>query len=287
MTVSPCILHATMGNIPLVSCLVLNYRMPRDAVRCVQALRQQTIANQLEIIVADNHSDDDSIGILRNRLGEQMGVRIVEIPANLGYSRGNNRGAAYAKGKYLLITNPDNELEPGALEHMVRTLEQDASIGIIALKLVHPDGTRRDSFRRFPSAMDIILKRLPLRKLAHKRLERYLRRQEEPTDPIDADWVVGTCILISAELFRSLGGFDERFFLFFDDIDLCRRCWITGKRVVFDPRISARERQERLSEGGMFSLLMSRVGRTHIASAIKYFWKWRGQPLPAKTLCFR
>lgn len=276
-----------MSTPPLVSCLVLNYRMPRDAVRCVQALRRQTIADRMEIIVADNHSDDDSMGILRNRLSGLTGVRIVEMPANLGYSKGNNRGAAYSEGKYLLVTNPDNELEPRALEHMVRTLEQDDSIGIVALKLVHPDGTRRDSFRHFPAAWDVILKRLPLRTLARRRLEHYLRQQEEPTDSIDTDWVVGTCMLISAELFWSLGGFDERFFLFFDDIDLCRRCWIAGKRVVFDPRISARERQERLSEGGVCSLLMSRVGRRHIASAIKYFWKWRGQPLPAKTPCFR
>jgi len=285
---------------PLVSVIVLTYRTPEYAVKCVQALLAQTIlrlrsrsgpealqgrmagqvADRMEVIVVDNHSEDDSIGVLRNRLRHFPQVRVVESAVNRGYGRGNNFGASFARGEYLLIINPDNELPPDAVERFVRILEADPTIGILAPALVFGDGSVRDSARAFPTLFDVLVKRTALRRLFPRRMRRYLRADAPPAALADVDWVVGACLFLRLDFFRQLGGFDERFFLFFEDMDLCRRCRIAGKRVVYASSIVARDRKDRLSGEGVLSLLWKRTGRAHIASALRYFWKWKFEPSP-------
>lgn len=96
----------------------------------------------------------------------------------------------------------------------------------------------------------------------------------------DVDWMVGACLFLRRELYETLQGFDERFFLFFEDIDLCRRCWEHGKRVVYMPEIRALDKKQRLSGKNIFSLLTNWTTRVHAMSALKYFWKWRGKKFP-------
>ncbi len=264
-----------MDKQPLVSAIVVTTWTPKDAVKCVQALLQQTIAQDIEILVIDNHSEDDSIGTLRARYGRHPQVRLLESNRNRGYGGGNNYAAQYACGEYLLIINPDNELEPEGLERMVRIFQEDPSIGILAPKLAFPDGRVRESARAFPSLFDVCIKRTFLQYIFPGRLRRYLQT-DAPNPPLrDVDWVVGACLFFRQDFFAQLGGFDERFFLFFEDMDLCRRCRLAGKRVVYVSSIVARDRKQRLSGGGFFSLLLRKTGRIHIASALKYFWKWR------------
>lgn len=267
----------------IVSAVVLNYRTPQEAVRCVEALLRQTIAHSLKIFVIDNHSCDDSIGVLRNRLRKYTNVHILESPRNVGYARGNTLALQRAQGDYILIINPDNTLELPGLERMVHAMEEDLTIGILAPRLLHEDGTIRDSYRTFPSVMDLLIKRTVLRHVFPGRMRQYLQWGQDPSVSRDVDWVVGACLLIRRTLLEQIGFFDPRFFLFFEDIDLCRRSWETGKRVVYFPEVTATDRKHRLSEGGLLSLLLHRTGRAHIWSAFSYFWKWRGHPLPQRV----
>ncbi|MFA5272995.1 MAG: glycosyltransferase family 2 protein [Candidatus Peribacter sp.] len=271
---------------PLVSAIIVTTWSAQDAVKCVQALLRQTIASEIEILVIDNHSEDDSIGTLRARFplrqgfGGQVGhhpqVRLLESNRNRGYGGGNNYAAGYARGEYVLIINPDNELEPTGLERMVQMFREDPSIGMLAPKLEYPDGRVRESARAFPTLFDVLIKRTVLQYLFPKRLRHYLQTDAPDVPLRDVDWVVGACLFFRKDFFEQLGQFDERFFLFFEDMDLCRRCHLAGKRVVFVSSIVARDRKQRLSGGGFFSLLLRKTGRIHIASALKYFWKWRG-----------
>ena len=91
----------------------------------------------------------------------------------------------------------------------------------------------------------------------------------------EVDWVVGGCFMIRRDVFTQLGGFDERFFLFFEDTDLCRRVGLAGKKVLYDPRIVAGDKKRRLSGQSFLDLFFKKTGRIHISSALKYFWKWR------------
>lgn len=264
-------------NSPLVTVLILNYGSGKSAVDCVKALRTQSIADQMEIIVIDNHSEDDSIGILRASLTGMQNVRIVETPGNYGFGYGYNRGARYARGKYLLINNPDKRLEPTGIEQLVREMQRDSTIGILGPKLLHPDGTRRLSIRRDPRLIDLVSRRSIAGKVFDGALDHYLMLSADTEKVQDVDWVVGGCFMIERAFFSALDGFDERFFLFFEDADLCRRCRTHGKRVVYFPRVHALDRPRRLSGESFWDLISTRIGRIHMVSALKYFRKWRGK----------
>ncbi len=262
---------------PLVTAIVLNYRTPKDAWACAEALQRQTIADRLEILLVDNASADESIGYLRNRARGKAGVRVLESARNLGYGRGNGLAIRQAEGAYLLIINPDNTLEADGLERMVAAMEADPGIGILAPRLLHEDGTVRESARAFPSPLDVLAKRSWLRRVFPGRIRRYLRADEDPAAVRDTDWVVGACFLMRRDLYERIGRFDPRFFLFFEDTDLCRRVWKAGKRVTYLPSVTATDRKKRLSEGGFLTLLSKKTARIHLQSALRYFWKWRAE----------
>jgi len=261
-------------NLPLVSAVILNFRAGRAAAACARNLLQQSIAEQMEILIVDNHSDDDSIGFLRAQFANDPKVRIVETRKNLGFGGGYGEGARQARGEFLLINNPEKTIEESGVERMIQKMESDSTIGILAPKLVHNDGTVRYSARAFPTPLDVIAKRTTLGKIFPGHLRRYLDLGKSVNEERDTDWIAGGCLMMRRTFFEGLGGFDPRFFLFFEDIDLCRRCWQAGKRVVYFPSVTASDRKRRLSEGGVFSMIGSRVGRIHIASAVKYFLKW-------------
>ncbi len=242
-------------------------------MRCVEALQKQTIADQIEIIVIDNHSEDESIGWFRGQFRSKPNVRIVEQRANLGYGRANNNGATFARGEYLLILNPDNTLPPNALREMLEFLQSHDDVGIVGPALVYGDGTLRPSARQFPTIRDLLKKRLfPSRWQENFDAEHRDWMQQQY---VDVDWMVGACLLMRTDHFCFLNGFDERFFLFFEDMDLCRRTKILGKRVVYLPQIKVLDGKERLSGSSIFSLFTRKTTRIHLASAMKYFWKWR------------
>jgi N-acetylglucosaminyl-diphospho-decaprenol L-rhamnosyltransferase len=259
---------------PLVTAIILNYRTPKETVCCVHALIDQGLGDDMEILVVDNHSNDESIGILHARLRDLPNVRILESKENAGFGRGYNIGLRQAKGTYVLLNNPSKILSKGSIEAMATLLKNDPSIGIVGPKLRHSDGSLRSSARALPSPVDVLIKRTFLRSLFPARIARYLQTKEHPDKMRDADWVIGGCLMMPRALMEDIGGFDPRFFLFFEDIDLCRECWKRGKRVVYFPMATALDRKRRLSEGGVFSLLGSMVGRAHIASGWKYFRKW-------------
>ena len=265
----------------LVSALILNTRSCQQAVKCALAMREQTMArlpdgraDKMEILVIDNHSGDDSIGVLRNRLSHLPNVRIIENNDNLGFGGGYNRGVHYAQGEYILINNPVKMLQPDGVELLLRKMEADPTIGMIAPALVHPDGTYRLSPRAFPKPLSLLAKRTFIGKLLPSRLRRYLQLDNDPTTERAVEWLAGGCFLMRREVFMRLGGFDERFFLFFEDTDLCRRIGEMGLKVVYYPIVEAADRKSRFSDGSILRLLCTKVGRAHLTSGIKYYIKW-------------
>lgn len=269
----------------LVSAIVLfhNQRSALEAAACIRALKGQTIADELEVIVVNNNADPSAVRSFVDSTKDQN-ITLIHAAGNLGYGKGNNLGAKSAKGKYLLIINPDNRLEAHALETMVRYLEEHPDTGVVGPKLVFPNGSIRDSYRTFPHPLDVIIKRTPLKRIFPERMKAYLQWGQNPDTIRDVDWMCGACLLFPRSLYEELGGFDERFFLFFEDCDLCRRIWGKDLRVVYLPDAIAYDKEQRLSAGGMFSFFTKKTVRAHVASAIKYFWKWRGKRLPPRDL---
>lgn len=261
----------------MVSAVMLNYNNKYFPKMCVEALGRAKMDFDYEIIAVDNASTDPiSLGYLEKAAKEGL-VRLVKSPKNLGFGGGNNLGAAQAKGKYVLILNPDIFVEEDSLQKMVDYMEKHPAVGILGPQLVYPDGTVQDSCRRHMNFVDLVIKRTFLKKLPvlKKRVEKYTMEDFDHSKVSEVDLLVGACFIIPRDLYEEIGGFDERYFLFMEDFDLCREIAKRGRKVVYFPKTWVTHNHKRLSGGSVFKLLSRKVFWIHIQSAFKYFWKWR------------
>lgn len=264
-----------------LSCIIVNWNLKYLSRLCIEALKRSQTDFPFEIIVVDNDSHDESLQYLEE-MHKKGDITLVHAGANLGYGKGNNLGARYAKGQYILILNPDVSVEPDTLKKMVDYMDINKDIGLLGPQLFFFNGQIQDSCRKFMRPMDLVIKRTPLTrfKMLKKRVDEYLMADYDHVRTQDVDLVTGACIMMPRALFNELNGFDERYFLFMEDADLCRRVWLSGKRVVYCPEARALHYHKRLSGGNVLWLIRQRVFWIHLNSALKYFWKWKGQGNP-------
>lgn len=262
---------------PKVSAVMLNYNSKYFPKMCVEAFYRGKMNFDFEFIAVDNGSTDPiSLGYLEK--AEEKGlVRLIKSERNLGFGGGNNLGAKNAHGKYILILNPDIFVNEDSIQKMVDFMEENPDVGVLGPKLVYPDGTVQDSCRRNMTFSDLIIKRTFLRKLPvlKKRVEKYTMDDFDHSTVREVDLLVGACFIIPREVYEKVGGFDERYFLFMEDFDLCKEIKKSGKKVVYFPKVEVTHNHKRLSGGSIFGLLRKRVFWIHVGSAFKYFWKWR------------
>ena len=175
----------------------------------------------VEAIVVDNASTDDSLALARARHPE---VRIVETGANLGFAAGANRGAAVARGDVLVFLNPDARIEPRAIDVLVEALGSTPRAGIAGGGLLDAAGRWQPGAARFHPVAHLLLDTTPGRLATRGRREPYV-----------VDWVYGTFMAVRRDAFRQLGGFDESYFLYGEDLDLCHRAAALGLRTIHVP----------------------------------------------------
>jgi hypothetical protein len=250
---------------------------------CIEALKRSKCDFPFEIIVVDNASDDESVQYLE-QMHKKGEITLVHSGTNLGYGKANNLGVSYAKGKYVLVLNPDISVEENTLQKMVDYMEHHHEVGLLGPQLYFFNGQIQDSCRRFMRPMDLIIKRTPLRYMRFfaKRVEQYTMADFDHSKTQDVDLVTGACFIMPKTIFDKVGGFDKRYFLFMEDADLCRKVWVAGFKVVYFPEARALHYHKRLSGGSFLKSLRQKVFWIHVASAIKYFWKWKGKKSPRK-----
>ncbi|MBI4493200.1 MAG: glycosyltransferase family 2 protein [Chloroflexi bacterium] len=189
----------------------------------------------LEVIVVDNGSTDGSGELVRAAFPQ---VRLVANTHNRGFAAGVNQGLALARGRYLLLLNSDARLEPGSLAALVACLDNHPRVAVVGPRLLNPDGTSQSSRRRFPTLATAFLESTVLQRLwpAHPLLRRYyvLDRSDEETQAVD--WLVGACLLVRQAAVEQVGPMDERFFMYSEELDWCRRFKAAGWEVVYVPR---------------------------------------------------
>jgi GT2 family glycosyltransferase len=260
-----------------VSIIILNYRSKGLVRQCIKTIRLYGTACSHEIIVVDNDSADGVGEMLRQRLPD---VTFIASPANRGYAAGNNLGIRAAGGRYVLIMNPDITVRPGSIDAMVRYMDEHREIGVLGPRLVHPDGSLDESCYRFPTKAIPVYRRTPLGRLESGRqaIDRYLMSEYDRKEIRPVDWLLGAVLLVRRSTLEKVGLLDERYFLYFEDTDWCRRFWQAGHKVVYFAGAEMVHYHERLSaQGSWLSSPFRRSTRIHIASAVKYFMKWEGE----------
>ena len=241
---------------PLVSVIIPVFNSWPVTRRCLESLVHCDPEITLQAIVVDDASTDDTLA----QLATLRKIEIVRNGTNAGFVGSCNRGAMLARGEYLWFLNNDTEVVAGSLRALVQRAESDAGIGIVGSKLVYPDG-------RLQEAGGIIW--------SDAAGWNYGRR-DSPARPEynfvrDVDYVSGASLLVRAELFRELGGFDRRFSpAYYEDADLCFQARARGHRVVYEPR-SVVTHYEGLSSG---TDLGSGMKRFQIVNRAKFFSKW-------------
>lgn len=262
-----------------LSVIIVNYNHKYFPRLALSALEKSETDFAFEVIFVDNRSDpkDESVGFLRKAAKEGR-ITLIESPRNVGFGAGNNLGLKIAKGEYILIHNPDTTVEKDSLQRLVNYLAKHPEIGLLGPKLVYSNGDVQDSCRRFMTFTDLIIKRTPLKKINpwKKRLQRYLMLDFDHNKVQDVDLITGAMMLARKDfLWKKLSGFDERYFLFMEDFDLCQRTSRAGKKVVYYPEVSILHYHKRLSGGGFFGQFLKKTFWFHLVSSAKYFWRWR------------
>ena len=211
--------------------VVVNYNAGPALVDCVGSVLAQDPVPQL--VVVDNASTDDSLHGLREA---HTGVRIVQSGGNLGYARAANLGIAATDAPVVAVLNPDTVLRPGTGQALAARFATDADLGAAGPRVHNQDGTVYPSARKIPSITDAVGHGLlffvwP----ANPFTGRYRETGADPARPRDVDWVSGAAVWLRREALDDIGGWDERYFMYVEDVDLCWRLRRAGWRVAYEP----------------------------------------------------
>jgi len=231
-----------------LSVVIVNWNVGEILRRCLSSLlRPRSFSQVLEVIVVDNASIDGSPEMVRSQFPE---VRLIANESNDGFSRANNQGWAASGGRYVLFLNPDTEVLGDALNVMVRHLDAHESVAVIGPQLLYPGGEVQSSRRRFPSLVTALFESTLLDRWwpSNPWAQRY--RMADIPDDVEqqVDWVVGACLLTRRTVLEDTGGFDEGFFMYSEEMDLCRRVRAAGGEVVFLPRAKVLHHEGKSSE---------------------------------------
>ena len=212
---------------PLVSVIIVSWNARAHLCRCLEHLEQQM---PHELIVVDNGSTDGS----REMLRERPDLQLIELD-NPGFGAANNAAAKLAGGEYLLLLNSDCELDRNAMQLLADELRDDPRVGIVGPLLRFPNGRLQPSMGRAPTLLTEMLQKTML----HRLINYYTYSPRSYVSDRDADWVTGACMMVRRKLYEELGGFDEQFFMYMEDLDLCDRARAAGYAIRFTPRASA------------------------------------------------
>ena len=221
-----------------LSILIVTYNSARLIGRLLDHLAREIKDLSAEVIVLDNASRDGTAELVRS---EHPWVKLIASPDNLGFAAGNNLAARHASGRYLLLLNPDALPDADSLRQGLLMLDHHSDVGLAGGELIGPDGSRQPSARMFPTLRDefFTLSGLAARFSNNAYLARLDRRWADPDQDAVVDWIPGAFVFIPAEVFARLGGFDERFFMYYEEVDLCRRMQQAGLKIYYWPRLKA------------------------------------------------
>ena len=258
-----------------LSIIILNYKQKGLIKYCLKGLLSLNIPLKYEIIVVDNASNDSSVEMINN---EFMSVKIVEADKNRGYAAGNNLGIKKAQGKYILILNPDITILTNAVVKLYQFMEANPKASIAGPKILNPDGSIQYTCSRFPDWRLPFYRRTFLSNTKKGKMwnENYLMMDWDHKENNKVDWLFGACLIIRKSAIDDIGLLDERYFLYMEDLDWCRRFWEKNWEVWYVSDAKVIHYHQRLSaESNILWSLFSKTARVHLISWLKYYLKFR------------
>ncbi len=254
-----------------VSVVIVSFNT-RDLLReCLDTLYRNDGGLRLQVIVVDNDSADGSADMVA---AEYPAIDLIRSPVNLGFGPANNRGFDVATGRYVVLLNSDAFVDAATLRASYEHMERHPDTGLASGRLVGRDGSWQPSARMFPSLLNefLSLSGLSARYPDSRLFGRGDRTWADPDEPAEVDWVPGAYSIVRSSLLDRLGGFDERFFLYFEEVDLCRRIKAQGYRLDYVPDVRV------VHIGGESSRTIKRLSFSSSGSQLT-LWRMRSQAL--------
>ena len=261
---------------PLVSISLISSNELKHLKILMPSLEESLAGIDHEILLADNGSSDGSIEYFIQHYPE---VKICLNRNKRGYGANHNLNIKRARGTYVMVLNADLKFEKNTVRDMVSFMESNPDCGVSSCRLMNWDGSGiQHNCRTFPTLVDIWARRFPFKnKSLHAIADRHEMLGHDYNQDFETDWFQGSFMFFRREALEQVGGFDERFFLYFDDVDICRRVHLAGWKVIYNSRVSAYHRFHRQSANPM-----NRLFRVHLNSMVSYFQKygWKFWPQP-------
>ena len=252
-----------------LSIVIVTHNSISPVEKCLKSIETHPPESPFEVLIIDNASTDGTPDMIAGRFPS---VRLIRNGDNVGYSRGVNQGIRSSQGRHLLILNPDIVVGEKSIDRLFEFLERTPDAGIAASKLVYPDGRLQPSCRRFYNFTVLLLRRTFLGKLFPnaRLLREHLMMDYDHESARRVDWVIGACMLVRREALERVGSMDERFFLYFEDIDWCHRMGKHGWAVYYVPDSVMVHSYERSSAKSIFH----KPFLIHLLSMLRYVEKW-------------
>ncbi|MEI6836081.1 MAG: glycosyltransferase [Candidatus Falkowbacteria bacterium] len=254
-----------------LSIIIVNYKSKIKLINCLDSIKRSDLSGiSYEVVIVENNSGDDL-----SDLSSQY--RVIISDQNLGMGGGNNLGIKNSNGDYILISNPDIVYESDTIKKLFNYFSSHPEIGLIGPKLLNPDGSLQYSCLRFPKFYIPVLRRTFVGRFFPKSLSYYLMESSSHEEVATVNWLLGACFMVRRLELNNDQLFDERYFMYFEDVDLGRQVSGRGQVVVYYPLVKVIHDHVRQSASLPWyrSLFQDKIAREHLKSAFKYFNKWR------------
>ncbi len=256
-----------MNNID-ISIIIVSNNHQSFLPRCLTSIYKNQKNLRLDVFIVDNASSDTTSSYVKAKFPHAI---VIQRTKKYGFAANNNVGIKRARGKYVLLLNPDTEIQPHALQTLYTLMEKNPSVGICGPKLIFPNKTIQYSCRKFPTIMSFLVRRTPIRLLIKQSgiNDTHLLKHVDHSKTQQVDWLLGACLFIRKKMTESVGLLDERFFLYGEDIDYCLRTWRAGWEVWYVPTAHVIHHHQAQSDKKLFSI----YSWHHIQSVILFVLK--------------
>ena len=221
-----------------VSIITVTWNSAEKISDQISSVRLACKKYKVEHVIIDNASTDDTVSLIQKDFPH---IRLIQNKKNMGFGRPHNQVAALSCGRYFLLLNPDMRLTPGSIDTLVAWMDKKNDVGIVGPKLVDPDGNivKDAAPRRFPRMWEHIVLLLGAARVLPRVLDGYLMKGFDCNKEQEVDSVRGSCMLMRRTVYNTLGWvFDPRYFIWYEDVDICREVKKMGMKVVYTPIVS-------------------------------------------------
>ena len=256
-----------MAQYSVTGCIV-THNNTRTIVKAISTILKYTRDIDFTLYIADNLSTDGTVELIRKKFGRFPNIIINETGTNRGFGAGHNSVLPLLKSKYHIIINPDVVLKDNVISKMASFMDENDDIGLLSPRICFPDGRNQVLGKRNPKIRYLVASRMRNDKAPGKLLREYAMLDCDMSKPTDIENATGCFMMLRTELFKAVGGFDENYFMYFEDCDLTRSVCKTSRAVYYPQAVVCHV-------WGRESKKNTKLMAIQLKSMFYYFWKWR------------